>query len=77
MTCDQCGALPVNNNGRPPITWEGANGPCEERHGDQCRCGKCVKAADLAESVCHEQLAAGIRLDIAHGERDQNGRRFP
>ena len=29
----------------------------------------------LAESVCHEQLAAGVRLDIAHGERLPNGER--
>ena len=27
--------LPVNNNGNPPLTWEGPNGPCEEKHGTQ------------------------------------------
>jgi len=34
--------LPVNNNGNPPLTWEGPNGPCEEKHGDQCQCVKCA-----------------------------------
>ena len=34
--------LPVNNNGKPPLTWEGPNGLCEEKHGTQCQCAKCV-----------------------------------
>jgi hypothetical protein len=35
--------LPVNNNGNSPLTWEGPNGPCEEKHGDQCQCVKCAR----------------------------------
>ena len=34
---------PVNNNGNPPLTWEGQNGPCEEKHGEKCQCEKCVR----------------------------------
>jgi hypothetical protein len=38
--------LPINSNGNPPLTWEGANGTCEEKHGDQCQCVKCVAPND-------------------------------
>ena len=41
--------LPVNNNGNSPLTWEGPDGPCEERHGTQCQCPKCVETNAGAE----------------------------
>lgn len=69
--------LPVNNSGRPPLTWEGANGPCEESHGRQCQCTRCLLASANADidpvhtkgQVCRgAYIVSGVYYIDKHGK---------